>query len=66
MLNAAEHQPITVSGAARILGCSEDTVRRLEGAGVLRAVRTPAGMRIFERSDVEQLATRRAGERAAR
>jgi excisionase family DNA binding protein len=60
MQNAAEHQPITVSGAARILEVSEDTVRRLHAAGVLPASRTPAGMRIFARGDVERVATERA------
>jgi excisionase family DNA binding protein len=65
MQSAAEHQPITVSGAARILEVSEDTVRRLHASGVLRAVRTPAGMRIFDRDDVEQLAARRRGTRSA-
>jgi DNA-binding transcriptional MerR regulator len=56
---AAHIVPITVSIAAHILKCSEHTVRRLEAAGVLRALRTPAGVRIFDRGDVEQLAARR-------
>jgi excisionase family DNA binding protein len=65
-MGSGEHQPITVSGAARILECSEGTVRRLEATGALRAMRTPTGMRIFALDDVEQLATQRAQERRGR
>jgi excisionase family DNA binding protein len=54
-----EHRPITVSGAARILEVSEDTVRRLEAAGVLPAIRTQTGTRLFERRAVEALAAQR-------
>jgi excisionase family DNA binding protein len=60
MLSAAgEPELVTVSTAAHILRCSEDTVRRLEAAGLLRARRTPLGVRIFNRADVETLADRR-------
>jgi excisionase family DNA binding protein len=63
-MDTSEHQPITVSGAARILECSEDTVRRLETSGQLQAVRTPSGMRIFERRAVEEFAARRRARSA--
>jgi excisionase family DNA binding protein len=54
-----EHQPITVGEAARILRVSEDTVRRYDAAGVLKAARTSSGVRIFDRRDVERVAADR-------
>jgi len=61
-VNGEARNPVLISEAARILECCADTVRRLEAAGVLRAVRTPSGMRIFERREVEQLAAQRAAK----
>lgn len=46
--------------AARLLDLSADRVRSLEREGRLPAVRTPAGVRLFRRVDVEALAARRA------
>ncbi len=59
-------QIVSVGEAARILGLCEDTVRRLADDGRLPVTRTSNGFRIFERRAVEQLAERRAQERAAR
>jgi DNA-binding transcriptional MerR regulator len=52
--------------AARILGCTPTTVRALERRGVLRAVRTPSGVRLFLRGHIEALAAERAAQRDAR
>ncbi len=50
--------PLLTSEVARILERSSETVRNLERAGVLKAVKTPTGVRIFNRPDVERLARR--------
>lgn len=42
-----------VRQAARILGVSENTIRRWEDRGLLRAVRLPSGVRRFRPEDVE-------------
>ena len=55
----SEHQPITVGEAARILRVSEDTVRRYDATGVLKAARTSSGIRIFNRAEVERVALER-------
>jgi predicted site-specific integrase-resolvase len=62
-MHSVERQPITVGAAARILRVCEDTMCRLERDGILRAVRTRSGMRIFEQCEVEQLTAQRAQER---
>ena len=54
---------LRVSDAARILNCSEETVRNLSDAEVLTAHRTPGGFRFFERSDVEALLRSRERKR---
>jgi DNA-binding transcriptional MerR regulator len=46
---------LTTSTSARILDTSESGVRYLERTGKLQAVRTASGIRLFERSAVEQL-----------
>jgi DNA-binding transcriptional MerR regulator len=51
------------SEAARALGMSVDNVRRYGDDGVLRMVRTSAGVRLFDRGDVERLAAERAETR---
>lgn len=51
---------LAVGDAAVILNLSPDMVRVLERQGRLRAYRTPRGMRLFLRSDVEKLARSRA------
>lgn len=44
--------PITASGAAKVLGVSGTQVRRLLGAGQLPGIRTPLGW-LLERADVK-------------
>lgn len=44
-----------VREAARVLGVHENTVRRWEERGLLRAVRLPSGVRRFRPEDVEAL-----------
>jgi excisionase family DNA binding protein len=58
-------QPITTGEAARILRVAEDTARRWGAEGRLRVVRTSAGLRIFDRADVERLARERQAAQAA-
>ena len=58
-----DEQPLLISDAARILRLAERSVRVLEAAGVLRAERTPGGLRIFRRGDVERVAAERASRR---
>jgi excisionase family DNA binding protein len=57
--------PITTGEAGQILKLSADRVREIEASGQLTAVRTGNGMRLFERAEVESLASRRAAKRAA-
>ena len=45
----------TVVGAARAVGCAEDTVRRAARSGVIPDRRDTAGRRIFFHADVEAL-----------
>jgi excisionase family DNA binding protein len=44
-----------VREAARRLGVHENTLRRWEKAGLIRAVKLPTGVRRFREEDVEQL-----------
>jgi excisionase family DNA binding protein len=53
---------LTSADAARILGVVPATVRQLEKGGKLPAQRTPGGVRLFRRSDVERLARERASQ----
>lgn len=48
-------QLIQVREAARTLGVHENTVRRWEERGLLRAVRLPSGVRRFPLEEVEAL-----------
>jgi hypothetical protein len=54
---------LTASEAARILGCSAESVRRFERIGVLPANKTPRGTRIFRTVDVVKFAKKREGEK---
>jgi excisionase family DNA binding protein len=45
---------LTVNAAAKILDVSEATVRSYERRGKLPALRTSSGVRLFNKSDVEQ------------
>jgi excisionase family DNA binding protein len=53
--NTGPSDPILSSEAARILGISAQSVRAWENAGRLRATKTAGGVRLFSRSEVEQL-----------
>ena len=52
--------PVLTSEAGRILDRSAETVRAWERDGVLHAIRTTGGVRVFNRADVERLARERA------
>ena len=54
---------IRTATAARILGVSSETIRGWANAGRLRVTKTSDGMRLFYRSDCEQLCRRRAAQR---
>ncbi|MDE2137927.1 MAG: MerR family transcriptional regulator [Gammaproteobacteria bacterium] len=43
------------SGAARYAACSEETVRRADRVGIIRAERDSSGRRIFTQAEVEKL-----------
>lgn len=51
---------LTVTGAARILGVTPETVRAYDRRGILPALRTDTGIRLFLRSEVERVAAERA------
>ena len=51
--------PLTTADAAKLLDVVPDTVRLWERNGLLRAIRTESGVRLFRRRDVEALAVRR-------
>lgn len=53
---------LSVGDAAAILGLSPDMVRVLHRKGRLHAFRTPRGVRLFLRSDVERLAREREAQ----
>lgn len=62
-MQTAPVAPLLVSEAARVLNVSAETVRNLERAGRLPAVRTANGVRVFDRRQVEALARERAAEK---
>jgi hypothetical protein len=45
----------STSGMARFAGCSEATVRRAEGAGIVEAQRDTSRRRLFSRIEAEKL-----------
>jgi excisionase family DNA binding protein len=48
-------QLMQVRQAAQALGVHENTIRRWEQRGLLRAVRLPSGIRRFRPEDIERL-----------
>ena len=54
---------LTVTGAARIIGVTAETVRQYGRKGLLRTLRTDGGWRLFLREDVERFAAERAARR---
>jgi hypothetical protein len=65
-MNTTTHSPRKgfTAAVARILGCSEATVRQLADRGVLQVERTADGKRIFDLDDAERVARERAERRA--
>ncbi len=57
-----ELELLSVGDAAAILGLSPDMVRVLHRQGRLPAFRTPRGLRLFLRADVERLARERGAQ----
>jgi len=51
--------PVLTTEAARILDVSPETVRHWERIGILPALKTARGVRLFDRRDVERLARTR-------
>jgi excisionase family DNA binding protein len=49
---------LQVREVARALGVHENTVRRWEQTGYIRAVRLPSGVRRFRAEDIEQVRAR--------
>ncbi|HQR79255.1 MAG TPA: helix-turn-helix domain-containing protein [Actinomycetota bacterium] len=54
---------MTIGEAARRLGLEVDTVRKLETAGEIRAVRTRGGHRRFTEEEIDRFRKRRCGRR---
>lgn len=59
MFTEGDDRWLLTGGVARALGCSPDHVRHLDRIGQLRAVRV-AGVRLFDREDVERVRRQRA------
>jgi excisionase family DNA binding protein len=53
----------TIGTASRRLGLAPETVRRLADAGRLPTLRTPLGVRLFRRADVDAYRAARHGRR---
>jgi excisionase family DNA binding protein len=53
-----------VAEAAKVLDVTPATVRDMERRGELVAERTSSGVRLFDRADVDRLATARASRKA--
>ena len=56
---------LLTNDAARHLGVSPQTIRMWERTGIIQALKSPRGTRIFSRSDVERLGREREAQRAA-
>jgi DNA-binding transcriptional MerR regulator len=53
-----------VTDAARVAKCAADTIRDNERRGLLKAMKTEGGVRIFLRSEVKRFAAARQAKRA--
>lgn len=58
-------QKLTVSEAAREIGCHPETIRRLEKRGILKAKRDYRNFRVFDLDDVLELKAEREALRSA-
>jgi DNA-binding transcriptional MerR regulator len=56
--------PLLTSQVARLLDVAPETIRLWERQGILPAVKTDKGVRLFDRRDVERLAREREERRA--
>ena len=56
---AAAFDPMLTGEAARLLEIAQDTLREWDRRGLLKARRTPSGVRVFARDEVERLAEQR-------
>jgi DNA-binding transcriptional MerR regulator len=61
-----EEELLNISDASHIIDCSPSTVRNLEARGLLPAMRTRSGLRLFKLSDVQKAAKERAAEKEMR
>lgn len=55
--------PCLTAEAARLLEVGEDTVRKWADAGRLHVWRTTAGLRVFDREELKQVAAVRAAKK---
>jgi hypothetical protein len=55
----------STSGMVRFARCSEATVRRAEGAGIVEAQRDTSGRRLFSRVEAEKLRAHVSRQRGA-
>ena len=55
-------QPMPIREAARRLGIKPDRLRDWSDKGIIRAVRTPTGQRLFDPLEVERLRRAMYGE----
>ena len=60
-----EVRPLLTSEAARILGVAPQTLRLWEKLGHVKALKTAAGVRLFDPRDIERLARQRELRAAA-
>jgi excisionase family DNA binding protein len=60
MQKHADEPIYTTSGAARRIGVSEATIRRLATIGELPVTKTETGARLFRQSDLDAYAKRKA------
>lgn len=56
-------EPLTTQDVATALGVSPRRVQQLDNSGVLGAVRTPGGQRIFDAEKVERVREQRAAKK---
>lgn len=63
VLSTEDAALLLVGTVARRLDVSDDRVRQLERTGVLRAIRTSTGVRLFDPADVERVRIERAEKR---
>lgn len=63
MRNPPSQSFVLTGDVARICDVSAQTVRSWEASGRLRAIRTARGVRLFDRSDVDELKQQRAARR---